>query len=536
MVVLDRCHDVAAPRSKTDVSDELRDVNERLLLTSLAVQESSEVADRERARFLRVLLETLNLVLNQAARRLMGLGSEPVILETITAIDVRRVDMTPLPKEQHPLARARRGDAFFDAEMLLVRADGELRRVMTSCSNTMDGGEIVLWIAVFRDITGRRQLEGRLAQSERLASVGTLAAGVSHEINNPLSVVMTNIDLVLEQIDALGSAGARLDADEIRDMLRDAQAGAERIRTIISGLDTFAHRGVERRSLVDVCAVLETAVDLALNEISHCATLVRADGAAPLVEVDQGQLCRVFVQLLVNAAHALSEKELAGNEIRIVTSTDASGSAVVEICDTGPGIPANVLPRIFDPFFTTKDVGAGPGLGLSICRNIVLAMGGEISADSKQGMGTTLRIVLPPGTPSTGAVSPTIPEEPVAPRASVLVVDDEPAIGIVLKRVLTEHDVTLATSATQALEIIAAGAVFDVIFSDLMMPGRSGMDFYDELCRLAPDQVPRVVFVTGGAFTPAAVSFLARVPNERLGKPFGAEKVRALVRKMASTR
>jgi two-component system cell cycle sensor histidine kinase/response regulator CckA len=540
-------HDVAAPGSATDISDELRDANEHLLLTAIAVQESSEAAERERAR-LRALLGTLNegvvivdgegtiVVLNQAARRIMGLGSEPVTLDTITAMDMRRVDMTRLPAEQHPLAGARRGEAFFDVEMLIVRSDGELRRVMTSCSNTMDGGEVALAIAVFRDITGRRQLEGRLAESERLASVGTLAAGVSHEINNPLSVVMTNIDLALEQLDARGAVGARLDAEELQAMLRDAQAGAERIRQIVSGLETFANRGVERRALVDVSAVLETAIDLTLNEIRHRATLVRAYGAAPLVEVDHGQLCRVFVQLLVNAAHALSERELARNEIRVVTSTDSTGRAVVEIRDSGPGIAADVLPRIFDPFFTTKGVGVGSGLGLSICRNLVLAMGGQITAESKQGTGTTLRIVLPAGTPAEGALLSTTAEEPLAPRARVLVVDDEPAIGIALQRLLTEHDVTLATSASQGLEIIAAGGVFDVILSDLMMPGQSGMDFYDQLQRLAPDQVSRVVFVTGGAFTPAAVSFLAQVPNERVDKPFSAEKVRALVCRMTPKR
>ncbi|MDB5220687.1 MAG: sensor histidine kinase/response regulator [Myxococcaceae bacterium] len=539
--------DVAAPGAGTDVADELRDANERLLLTSLRVQEASDVAEQERAR-LRALLETLNegvviidgdgavVMLNRAARRIMGLGSALVLLETMTTLDVRRLDMTLLPKEEHPLARARRGEAFFDTEMLLVR-DGELRRVMTSCSNTMDGGEVALAIVVFRDITGRRQLEERLAQTERLASIGTLAAGVAHEINNPLAVVMTNIDLVLEQICApLDCGGAPLGAGEIAAMLRDAQTGAERIRKIVSGLTTFAHRGVETSSLVDVRAVLETAVDLAFNEIRHRATLVTAYGDVPHVEVDDAQLCRVFVHLLVNAAHALSEKALARNEIRVVTSTDCNGAAVVEICDSGPGIPAEVLPRIFDPFFTTKDVGAGTGLGLSICRNIVLAMGGEIGVDSRQGFGTTLRIVLPPGTPAHGAVSPTIPEEPVAPRATVLVVDDEPAIGVLLKRVLTEDDVTLATSVTQALEIIATGMVFDVILSDLMMPERSGMEFYDELCRVAPEQVARVVFVTGGAFTPAAVSFLARVPNERVAKPFGADRIRALVRDRASKR
>jgi CheY-like chemotaxis protein len=254
----------------------------------------------------------------------------------------------------------------------------------------------------------------------------------------------------------------------------------------------------------------------------------------PLVEVDDAQLGRVFVNLLVNAAHALPETGGARNEIGIVTSTDSSGRAVIEISDTGPGIPADVLGRVFEPFFTTKDVGVGAGLGLSISRNIVLAMGGEIGVESQLGFGTTVRIVLPACARALEGAVPTIVEAPTARRASVLVVDDEPAIGVALGRVLNEHDVTIATSVTDALQIIEAGTVFDVILSDLMMPERSGIDLYEELGRIAPSHVARIVFVTGGAFTPAAAEFLDRVPNDRVRKPFDADAIRALVRKLAS--
>jgi two-component system cell cycle sensor histidine kinase/response regulator CckA len=531
------------------VVDELRDVNERLVVTSIRAQETSEAAQQDRAR-LRALLEALNegvalvdgagtvVLLNHAARRIMGLAPAAVQLAIIATLDFRRLDMTSLSEGEHPLARAQRGEAFLDTEMLLVRADGDARRVMTSCTTTMDRDRDrdrgALAIIVFRDITGRRELEARLAQTERLAAIGTLAAGVAHEINNPLAIVLTNIELALEGVRRASTTGSPSAREEIEAMLADARVGAERIRRVVSSLGTFATRAADQRSIVDVRAVLETAIDLTLNELRHRATLEKVFGDLPLVEVDDAELGRVFVNLLMNAAHALPETGGACNQIRIVTSTDRAGRAVIEISDTGPGIPPDVLPRIFDPFFTTKDVGAGAGLGLSICRNIVLAMGGEIVVESQLGVGTTSRIVLPPSATAPVAESPAR----VAPsrKATVLVVDDEPAIGVVLRRVLTAYDVTLATSVTQALHLIEGGTVFDVMLSDLMMPERSGIDFYEALQRIDPLLAARVVFVTGGAFTPVAAEFLARVPNERLRKPFEADHVRELLRKILASR
>jgi two-component system cell cycle sensor histidine kinase/response regulator CckA len=535
-------NEVAAARTPSEIAGELRDVNERLVLSSIRAQESFEVAHQERAR-LRALLETLHegvaivdgadavVTLNQAARRITGLGPQLALPDSVGAIDFRRLDMTLLPRAEHPLARAGRGESFLESELVLVLGNGEVRRIMAGCTTTMDGGRAALSVVVFRDITGRRELEGRLAQTERLAAIGTLAAGVAHEVNNPLAVVMTNIDLVLEGLRSLPSMEPA-DRADIQSMLTDARDGAERIRTIVSSLGTFAKRADERPSTLDVRVVLETAIGLASNEIRHRARLERAYGSVPLVEVDAAHLASVFVNLLLNAAHAFPETGGARNEIRVVTSTDASGRAVIEICDTGPGIPAEVLSRVFDPFFTTKDVGEGAGLGLSICRNIVLAMGGEIRVESQLGHGTTSRVVLPPRARSLEPAPPAAAEAPQLRTGSVLVVDDDVAIAIVLARLLNEHDVTVATSVEEALRIIETGTVFDVILSDLMMPERSGMDFYEALARVAPVLVPRVVFVSGGAFTPAAAEFLERVPNPCVRKPFEAEQLRGLVRRI----
>jgi two-component system, cell cycle sensor histidine kinase and response regulator CckA len=270
---------------------------------------------------------------------------------------------------------------------------------------------------------------------------------------------------------------------------------------------------------------------MALNEIRHRARLTKEYGATPLVDADDVRLGQVFINLLVNAAQALPEGRADSNEVRVITSTDAMGRAVVEIHDTGSGIPESVLGRVFDPFFTTKPIGLGTGLGLSICHNIVTSMGGTITVESEIGRGTRFRVVLP-------ASVQCVPEEhrPSAPapvasqsRASVLVVDDERAVGDMIGRVLRHHDVTIVTSAKEALALVFSNRPYDVIVSDLMMPEVSGMELYDELAMRRPNDAERMIFVTGGAFTPAASAFLDRVTNERIEKPFDPGRFRALV-------
>ena len=390
--------------------------------------------------------------------------------------------------------------------------------------------------SIARDITAakeaeesRAQLQRQLVVADRMVSVGTLAAGVAHEINNPLSYVTTNLDLVLEEVRALagGSPSARL--KDLEDMVLDAREGAERVRKIVRGLKTFSRTDDERRSVMEVKPSLELAINMAFNEIRHRARLVKDYGETPLIEADDTRLGQVFINLLVNAAQAIPEGNAEGNEIRIVTSTDAGGRAVVEVRDTGVGIPVGVRDRIFEPFFTTKSVGVGTGLGLSICHNILSGMGGEISVSSEVGHGATFRVVLPPAAVQRLSQPPTSATDSArVRRGTVLVVDDEPAVGMALKRILREHDVTVLTSVKEALEVLLSGKRFDVIFSDLMMPQMTGMDFYRELTRRSPDDAARMVFVTGGAFTPIATEFLEQIGNERVEKPFTPKAVREL--------
>ena len=377
------------------------------------------------------------------------------------------------------------------------------------------------------------KLERQLIFADRMASVGSLAGGVAHEINNPLAVLMGNVSMILEELDRAPQGDS-----ELREMAIDAQEAAERIRKIVRGLKTFSNADQERRGVIELLPVLELAIAMTANELRHRARLVKEYGSTPLVDANEARLGQVFINLLVNAGQAVGEGHSDTNEIRVVTTTDVDGRAVVEIRDTGAGIPEALMSRIFDPFFTTKDVGVGTGLGLSICHTIVTGMGGEISAESEPGRGATFRVVMPAAArTATDLASSTSSAHRATGSAAILVVDDEPSVGAALGRVLRGHEVTVVTGAKKALELLEAGRIFDVILSDLMMPGMSGMDFYDELTARFPDAARRVIFVSGGAFTPAAKAFLERVTNARIDKPFDPRALRALVqRQIAAAR
>ncbi len=286
--------------------------------------------------------------------------------------------------------------------------------------------------------------------------------------------------------------------------------------------------------MIDLRPVLELSINMAFNEIRHRARLVKDYGDTPFIEADEARLGQVFINLIVNAAQAIPEGDSESNEVRIVTSTDALGRAVIDVLDTGPGIPNEALGRVFDPFYTTKPIGVGTGLGLSICHSIVTSLSGEISASNREGRGARLRVVLPAAKRELAApVTEVGASSAKQGRAVVLIVDDERSVLTILGRALVNHDVTTFTSAKEAVELIEAGTSFDLILSDLMMPGMSGMEFYDALAREQPRAAERMVFMSGGAFTPAARAFLDRVPNERIEKPFNLNQLRELVRKFA---
>jgi CheY-like chemotaxis protein len=204
---------------------------------------------------------------------------------------------------------------------------------------------------------------------------------------------------------------------------------------------------------------------------------------------------------------------------------------MVEVRDTGAGIPDEVRAHIFEPFFTTKPIGVGTGLGLAICHGIVTALGGDIDLEPNGARGTIVRVVLPASSDEAGEVAAAAPALASPRRGRILIVEDEPFIARTLKRLFGEHDVAIAGDGRAALAALrAAPAPFDVILCDLMMPGMNGMDLHDELARTTPEVAERIIFLTGGAFTPRARDFLERVANPRIEKPFDPAALRALVR------
>jgi signal transduction histidine kinase len=369
----------------------------------------------------------------------------------------------------------------------------------------------------------------RLAAADRMAALGTLASGIAHEINNPLTFVLANLTDLQHRVDGMPDGG------ELRELVGDTLQGAERIRRIVKQTQMVAPLLPEQReTVVDLRAALETAIALIENEVRHRARLLRELGEPVHVRGDRGRIEQLFLNLLLNAAQAVPEGHVPDNEIRVTLRSLPSARALIEVADTGSGIRVEVQERIFQPFFTTKPVGQGTGLGLSICHGIVSALGGEISFQSEPGRGTVFRVLLP-----TVAATATTGEgvglragsaRPSLRQRSVLAIDNEPSILRVIRQILEPpHKVTTALDAESALAVIRSASPFDVVICELMLPGTSGMDFFEELQRSAPDTAARVLFMTAGAFTPRARHFLETLGHRWLSKPFDREQLIAAI-------
>ena len=389
--------------------------------------------------------------------------------------------------------------------------------------------------AIVHDETDERRVQASLAQRDRLASMGMLAAGVAHEINNPLAYVLASVEALAEALPTLPCVA---DKDDLLEAAASALEGTRRIAGIARGLSTFAR--VERMECtkVDLHQAIESAATIAHNEIKYRATLVRDYAELPLLWASEGKLSQVFLNLLINAAHAMPEGDARSQRITVRTWADGD-EVFAEVSDTGSGIAPEHLERIFEPFFTTKKAGKGSGLGLGICRALLAEIGGDLRVDSEVGRGTRVTVRLPAGR-TDADLSSTVPplrQQSMAPvtRGRVLVVDDEEHIRAVLRRTLRRaHDVVAVASGREAKALLEQDAAFDVVLCDLMMPDISGLALHAWLAARNPALAKRVVFISGGGFTPETSDYVARLDNRQLGKPFDLRELRGVVAGMVA--
>jgi signal transduction histidine kinase/CheY-like chemotaxis protein len=442
-------------------------------------------------------------------RRILGVGDEtPASFERWLA----RVHPDDLSTVKSYFTKLRREPGLHVIEYRVV--DDTVLRTIHSRALASAGAVV----GVDQDITQQKETAARVVFSDRMVAIGTLAGGVAHEINNPLAIISANLLLLAESADIA--------------LVGEAQRAVERIRTIVRGLTVFSRPTDDQRRSVDLARVLDLAISLTAGAIKHRARIELELEPVPWVRADESRLGQVFINLLVNAMEAIPEGNANQHRIGVRAYTDAAGWAIVDVSNTGGGIPSDVQARLFDPFFTTKPVGQGTGLGLSICHGIVRSLGGDITFRSVSGKGTTFSVALPPSeTPASVTPRGTPIVENAPHRGSVLIVDDEVLFASSLRRLLAgEHDVTIASGGREALALIQAGGSFDVILCDLMMPEMTGADLHAALSQVAPEQTARMIFITGGAFSPASQAFLERVTNPCFEKPCDIGLLRAAVR------
>jgi PAS domain S-box-containing protein len=390
-----------------------------------------------------------------------------------------------------------------------------------------NGAQAVLAFA--RDVTERKAIQRRLVESDRLAALGTLAAGVAHEINNPLTYVQLSAERIARVVE--GVALPEDVRDQLLDSLDDIRHGIRRVAAITQQLHSFVSHDDNVVEPVDVEQVLARALKMVDNELRHVAQLAQTIQPAPPVLGNASRLEQVFVNVLINAIKALPFSATRPHEIRVGVH-HAGDRVTVTIEDTGIGISEPVRSRIFDPFFTTRDIGHGMGLGLSVSKTIVENYGGEIEVDSTENVGTTVRVHLKRHIGPSAATPEPAPRAP-ATRRRILVVDDEPMICQILHRILRDdHDVTIAENGNDALAALRE-SLFDLILCDVMMPGMNADELIRRIATERPGLQQRFVFMSGGAIGSEVEDMLEGLPNLRLAKPFRVEDVLAVVDRLA---
>ena len=387
-----------------------------------------------------------------------------------------------------------------EASDALSEADRRLRRTISSVSNLQD----------------------QLARSEHMASLGLMAAGVAHEINNPLSYILSNLSFAAE----------RAIDQESRLALREALEGAGRVRDIVRDLKTLSRmESEEELKPVDVRNAVDAALKLAFDDVRHRARVQRHFSEVPRVLGNETRLVQVMLNLVTNAAQSIIKGCPDDNQITVeVRLAETDGEVEIVVSDTGAGISADHLPKVFEPFFTTKPAGEGTGLGLSICHRLIHAMGGRILVTSEEGRGSRFSVFLAIA-PSSEESETLRSEITVGPSRTLrlLVVDDEVLVARAVRRVFEkEFRVEIALDGPSALEKLRK-TEYDVVLCDVLMPGISGLDVYRQVRAENEPLARRFVFATGGLFSQELSENVKRLSNMIVEKPFDPAELRRVI-------
>jgi PAS domain S-box-containing protein len=461
------------------------------------------------------------LRVNAAGARMLGFETPE------KAVGISLADLM-LPEEVPMMMRRMKASAEGVSQPSQVyrvrRSDGSIVSAEVSSIPFEHEGKPAL-LAFVRDVTERSQIQEQLARAERLASLSTLAAGLAHEVNNPLTAAMLQLD-VIEQ--TLASSLGGMLPNGLTERITELRQTQVRIAEVMRDFAAFARSGDEKRERVDLREILCAVERMLAPMLSKKGTYQSTIDTLPAVHGDPSRLEQVFVNLLLNAVQALPEGR-PGNSIELRGRLVPDGRVCVEVIDNGVGITAGNLRRVFDPFFTTKPVGVGTGLGLTVCHNIVSSYGGVIEIDSVCGHGCTLRVLLP--------AAQTLPGLPLVKpgRTRVMIVDDEPHLANTLRMLLEDrHDVVATTQSEQAVRILIEGAPIDVVLCDVMMPDPNGMEVFRRVTERRPELRSRFIFMTGGTYTVATEKFLEATSAPTVQKPFDATSVEKLIARVAA--
>ena len=395
-----------------------------------------------------------------------------------------------------------------------------------------------LFTAHARDLTEPRRAAGeierqrdRIHQIEKLSAMGSLLAGVAHELNNPLAILLTQASLLKET--------ARDDA--VRKRAERIEAAATRSGRIVKSFLAMARQKPAQREPISLNELVAAALEMTAYGLRSAGIVVerQLDPALPLVEADRDLIGQVVANLVINAQQALAERPQP-RQVTIRTRRQG-GFAVLEVADNGPGVPDQIRARIFEPYFTTKAVGVGTGIGLSICRQVAEEHGGGIAVEDRPEGGALFRVTLPllageGGGAEAVALEPEAQDS--APGWSVLVVDDELDVGQSLADILEflGHRPELVGGPEEALARIDAGARYDLLFADLRMPAMNGMELHAAVAARRPELASRFVVMTGDLV--AGPQLIERAGGgdapPTLDKPFNPAEVRALLERLSA--